>query len=218
MRIHKEGFVTIIITAVLLSVLNYVFFTYIPIIIIAYFLFALSIAFFCIILYFFRKPDRIVKQSENILVAPADGKLVAIEEIEEKEYFNDKRIQVSIFMSPLNVHINWAPLNGKICYYKYSPGKHLVAWHPKSSTNNERTTLVFANNNSQEIMVRQIAGAVARRIVCYAEENKEFKQGDEIGFIKFGSRVDIILPVTAKIKVGLDQKIRGKNTIIAELL
>lgn len=218
MRIHKEGLVTIIITAVLLAILNYFFFRLIPIIIIAYLLLLLSTGFFFVILYFFRKPKRNIAIFGNKIIAPADGKLVAIEEIEEKEYFKDKRIQVSIFMSPLNVHVNWAPISGKVNFYKYHPGKHLVAWHPKSSLDNERTTTVITHNSNQEIMVRQIAGAVARRIVCYAKNDKEFMQGEEIGFIKFGSRVDIILPLNAKIKVEIGQKIIGLQTIIAELI
>lgn len=218
MRIHKEGLVTIIITAVLLAILNYFFFRLIPIIIIAYLLLLLSTGFFFVILYFFRKPNRNIAIFGNKIIAPADGKLVAIEEIEEKEYFKDKRIQVSIFMSPLNVHVNWAPISGKVNFYKYHPGKHLVAWHPKSSLDNERTTTVITHNSNQEIMVRQIAGAVARRIVCYAKNDKEFMQGEEIGFIKFGSRVDIILPLNAKIKVEIGQKIIGLQTIIAELI
>lgn len=216
MKLHKEGRATVILVLIVLTILVYFVFSNIKVLVIPYLFLILSISFFSIILYFFRKPNRVLIKNENQIIAPADGKLVAIEEIEEKEYFKDKRIQVSIFMSPLDVHINWAPISGKVFLYKYHPGKHLVAWHPKSSTDNERTTIVFAHNNNQEILVRQVAGALARRIVCYAKKDKEFKQGEEIGFIKFGSRVDIILPLNVKIKIKTGQKITGLQTVIAE--
>ena len=217
MKLHKEGIVTIIITLLALAIINCFVFIYVKILLIPYILLLLSAIFFFLILYFFRKPNRVPVLNKNQIIASADGKLVAIEEIMETEYFNDKRKQVSIFMSPLNIHINWVPISGSVCYYKYHPGKHLVAWHPKSSIDNERTTIVIKNSNNTEIMVRQIAGAMARRIVCYAETGMHLHQGDELGFIKFGSRVDVILPMDAKIKIELDQLITGTNTIIAEL-
>ncbi|NOZ47832.1 MAG: phosphatidylserine decarboxylase family protein [Chlorobi bacterium] len=217
MTIHKEGRPIIIILFTLLAGLNIAFFKFIEIKAVSIGLFFLSIIFYLLIIYFFRKPNRTVVINKNQIIAPADGTLVALEEINEQEYFSDKRIQVSIFMSPLNVHINWSPIKGILKFYKYHPGKNLVAWHPKSSSENERTSIVLENEKGQEIMIRQIAGAVARRIVCYAKNKNNFEQGQEIGFIKFGSRVDLILPLEAKIMVKLDQKITGKQTVIAEL-
>jgi len=177
----------------------------------------ISLVFFYLIIWFFRAPKRKVIENVNYIYAPADGKVVVIEEVVDNEYFNDKRLQVSIFMSPLNVHINWYPVSGLIKYYKYHEGKYLVAWHPKSSTENERATVVVESENKAEILIKQIAGAVARRIVAYSEENKKIKQGDQLGFIKFGSRVDLILPLNAKIKVNLNQKVIGNKTVIAEI-
>lgn len=169
-----------------------------------------------LILQFFRNPERIIPtQDNNIIYAPADGKVVVIEEVEETEYFKDKRIQVSIFMSPLNVHVNRYPFSGIVKYFKYHPGKYLVAWHPKSSTENERSTMVLENENGK-ILVRQIAGAVARRIISYAEEGIQAKQGTDFGFIRFGSRVDIFFPLDAKIKVNIDDVVKGNLTTIAE--
>jgi phosphatidylserine decarboxylase len=149
------------------------------------------------------------------VLSPADGKIVAIEEVFEPEYFKEKRIQVSVFMSPNNVHVNWAPISGTVRFMKYHPGKYLVAWHPKSSTDNERTSIVIENHSGVEILLRQIAGALARRIVCYAREGNSIRQGDEFGFIKFGSRVDIFLPLNAEIEVSIGQKVSGKQTVIA---
>src|SRR5690606_23208551 len=148
---------------------------------------------------------------------PADGKVVVIEEAEETEYFKDKRIQVSIFMSPINVHINRNPLSGVVSFFKYHPGKFLVAWHPKSSTDNERTTVVVRNRNNVEVLFRQIAGALARRIVWYVKENDAVEQGEEFGFIKFGSRVDLFLPLGTKVNVNIGDKVVGGKTVIAEL-
>ncbi|MEM7102453.1 MAG: phosphatidylserine decarboxylase family protein [Bacteroidota bacterium] len=178
---------------------------------------SISIVLFLLIVQFFRNPNREVQVADNNLVyAPADGKIVVIEEVKEVEYFGDNRIQVSIFMSPTNVHVNRNPISGKVNYFKYHPGKYLVAWHPKSSTENERTTVVIGDGEV-EILLRQIAGALAKRIVNYLDEGQEVKQGKDFGFIKFGSRVDLFLPVTAKIKVDLNQKVKGNRTIIAEL-
>jgi phosphatidylserine decarboxylase len=155
-----------------------------------------------------------VEASENEVVAPADGKVVVIEEVEETEYFKDKRLQVSIFMSPINVHVNRYPINGKVQYAKYHPGKYLVAWHPKSSTENERTTVVVENDKIA-VLFRQIAGALARRIVMYSKENDTAKKGEDFGFIKFGSRVDLFFPIGTKINVELDQVVKGNKTVIA---
>ena len=211
--IHKEGYRIILITIVILLGLNYV---------IAYFsiewlntiTLIASIIFFFLILQFFRNPIRKITASENEVVAPADGRVVVIEEVEETEYFKDKRLQVSIFMSPINVHVNRYPINGKVQYAKYHPGKYLVAWHPKSSTENERTTVVVENDKIA-VLFRQIAGALARRIVMYSKENDIANKGEDFGFIKFGSRVDLFFPLGTKIEVELNQVVKGNKTIIA---
>lgn len=176
-----------------------------------------TIVFFLLILQFFRYPKRNITRNENYVIAPADGKVVVIERTEESEYYKDKRIQVSIFMSPINVHANWYPMSGKIKFLRYHKGKYLVAWHPKASTENERSTIVVEKDSNKTILLRQIAGALAKRIVYYPRENDLVKQGAEMGFIKFGSRVDIYLPLTAKINVKLNQKTIGGVTVIAEL-
>ncbi len=168
-----------------------------------------------IILQFFRNPKRTVLITENNIIAPVDGKVVVIEEVYEGEYFKDKRIQVSIFMSPINVHVTRYALSGLVKFSKYHPGKFLVAWHPKASEENERTTVVIENNTFGAVLYRQIAGALARRIVNYATEGMQVVQGEDAGFIKFGSRVDIFLPLGTKINVVLNQKAVGGKTIIA---
>ncbi len=170
---------------------------------------------FILILQFFRDPKRNTVLNDACIIAPADGKVVVIEEVLEKEYFNDKRKQISIFMSPLNVHVTRYPVSGIVKYSKYHPGKYLVAWHPKSSEDNERTTIVVENKSSGEILYRQIAGAVARRIVNYAKINQKVIQGEDAGFIKFGSRIDIFVPLDMKIDVNLNQKTKGGETILA---
>jgi len=175
-----------------------------------------TIIILVLILQFFRNPQRKAKINDNIIISPVDGKVVAIEKVYEKEYFKDERIQISIFMSPLNVHVTRYASSGKIKFSKYHPGKYLVAWHPKSSEKNERTTVVIENNIFGEILYRQIAGAVARRIVNYAKVGDEVVQGTDAGFIKFGSRVDLFLPLDSKIKVELDQIVKGAEDIIAE--
>jgi phosphatidylserine decarboxylase len=177
----------------------------------------LSVIFYLIVLQFFRSPKRNIEINPNHIIAPADGKVVVIEETTETEYLKDKRIQVSIFMSPVNVHINRMPVAGIISFCKYHPGKYLVAWHPKSSTENERTTIAVKMTSGTEILFRQIAGALARRICWYIKEGQQLQQGEEFGFIKFGSRVDIFLPMSAKIAVNLDQKTVGGKTVIATL-
>jgi phosphatidylserine decarboxylase len=170
-----------------------------------------------IILQFFRNPKRNVISDENIILAPVDGKVVVIEEVFEPEYFKDKRLQVSIFMSPLNVHVTRYAANGLVKYSKYHPGKYLVAWHPKASTENERTSIVLETKEFGEILYRQIAGALAKRIINYAEEGTQVVQGEDAGFIKFGSRVDIYLPLGTKIDVQLNQKAIGGKTIVASV-
>ena len=176
---------------------------------------AWSIFFFRLVLHFFRNPKRNIITDDNKIIAPADGKVVVIEEVDVDEYFSEKKIQVSIFMSPSNVHVNRTPIGGEVKYTAYHPGKYLVAWHPKSSTENERTTIVI-DNGTVEVMMRQIAGKVARRIVYNLEEGDDVKQGLDFGFIKFGSRVDLFLPLDTKINVKLGQKVKGGITVVGE--
>lgn len=176
---------------------------------------AISLFLFLFTAYFFRNPKRYIVAEDDIVLSPCDGKVVAIEEVYEPEYFKDKRLQVSIFMSPTNVHVNWTPISGEVKYSKYHPGKYLVAWHPKSSEKNERTSIVIEDEDGVEVLVRQIAGALARRIVNYCEEGKEMEQGNQLGFIKFGSRIDLFLPVDTKVEVDLKQKVKGGKTVIA---
>jgi phosphatidylserine decarboxylase len=173
--------------------------------------------FFILILQFFRNPKRHIQTNDKQAVSPVDGKVVVIEEVMETEFFKDKRIQVSVFMSPINVHVTRYPIGGNISYSKYHPGKYLVAWHPKASEENERTTVVVENEGFGKVLYRQIAGALARRIVNYAKPNTSALQGSDSGFIKFGSRVDLFLPLDADIKVELNQKVRGGECIIAEM-
>ena len=170
-----------------------------------------------LVLQFFRNPKRHTQVNDKQVVSPVDGKVVVIEEVMETEYFNDKRLQVSVFMSPINVHVTRYPIGGKVVFSKYHPGKYLVAWHPKSSTENERTTVVVENQTYGKVLFRQIAGALAKRIVNYAKENDTASQGADQGFIKFGSRVDLYLPLDTNIKVELNQKVRGGESIIAEM-
>ncbi|MEN8124119.1 MAG: phosphatidylserine decarboxylase family protein [Bacteroidota bacterium] len=214
---HKEGYKTIIIASLILVVLLLLFENFISIIWLQKILMLLSLILFLIILYFFRNPKRTTEHNENRIIAPADGKIVVIEEVLENEYFKDKRKQVSIFMSPLNVHVTRYPIGGKVKFSKYHPGKYLVAWHPKASEKNERTTIVVENKTLGEILYRQVAGAMARRIVNYAQVNKTVVQGTDAGFIKFGSRIDIFLPLDMDIKVKLNDKTIGGKTIIASI-
>lgn len=174
-----------------------------------------SLIFLIIVLQFFRNPKRSVSINEGHVISPVDGKVVVIEEVYEAEYFKDKRLQVSVFMSPINVHVTRYPISGKVVFSKYHPGKFLVAWHPKSSTENERTTVVVNNGKFGDILYRQIAGALAKRIVNYAKEDMQVIQGTDAGFIKFGSRVDLYLPLGTEINVVLSQKAIGGKTIIA---
>jgi len=175
------------------------------------------LALFILTIRFFRVPLRPTHTETGAIFSPADGKVVAIEEVFEDEFYHEKRKLVSVFMSIYNVHINWFPAEGEVIYQKYHPGKFLVAWHPKSSTDNERTTVVVGSSKQQSVLLRQIAGAVARRIVCYAQTGQKVKQNQELGFIKFGSRVDVFLPPDAEVKVALDQKVTGGQTILATL-
>lgn len=176
----------------------------------------ITFVLFILIIYFFRKPKREIKSNDNYIFAPADGTVVVVEETFETEYFKDMRVQISIFMSPLNVHINWIPVGGVITYFRYHQGMHLCAWKPKASTENERSTFVIRKPDGTEILVRQIAGALAKRIVSFRKENDTVQQNKELGFIKFGSRVDVFLPVGTKINVTLDQEVKGTQTVLAE--
>jgi phosphatidylserine decarboxylase len=176
-----------------------------------------SLLFYVFILFFFRLPTRALKPVHDLVYSPADGKVVVIEETEEMEYFKDNRLQVSIFMSPFNMHSNRYPVSGKVKFVSYNHGKNIVAWHPKSSEHNERSSIVIETNNGVEILIRQIAGAVARRIVTYAKKDMDVLQGDELGFIKFGSRVDLFLPLGTEIEVPILQHVRANKSIIARI-
>ena len=214
---HKEGHKIIFATLVFIVASFLLIDSFIQIALLQTFLEIILLIFFILILQFFRDPKRQTILNDNQVLAPVDGKVVVIEEVFEKEYFKEKLIQVSVFMSPLNVHVTRYPVGGNIAYSKYHPGKYFVAWHPKSSEENERTTVVVDNNTYGKVLYRQIAGAMARRIVNYAKENNEVTQGADSGFIKFGSRVDLFLPLETNIKVKLNQKVRGGQSVIAEL-
>lgn len=218
MKFHREGTKIILTTLVLLAFLNLIVFLILPTISVLHILFwGFCIVILVLILRFFRVPGRSLNEDENDVLSSADGVVVAIEQVEEPEFFADQRIQVSVFMSIHNVHINWYPIAGKICYFKYHPGSYLIAHHPKSSTENERTSIVVEDFKGRKLLSRQIAGIVARRIVCYAKEGKEVSQGGEMGFIKFGSRIDIFLPLDAEILVKIGEKVKGRITAIARL-
>jgi phosphatidylserine decarboxylase len=216
MLLHREGHKIIFFTMLILGVVNFLSYQFIGDNWISKTILSISLVFFILILQFFRNPSRKTIINDSHVIAPADGTVVVIEDVEETEYFKDKRKQVSIFMSPINVHVNRNPISGLVKYAKYHPGKYLVAWHPKSSTENERTTVVIANSKA-EVLFRQIAGALAKRIVYYVREGQQVQQGNEMGFIKFGSRIDLYLPLTAQINVQLQEKTRGGETIIATL-
>ncbi|MDX1651937.1 MAG: phosphatidylserine decarboxylase family protein [Brumimicrobium sp.] len=220
MKLHREGFLIITVGLLILAgfqVLNFWIWTVtgwwwlfiiltLAVLVMAY-----------LIIQFFRVPKRTFAGLENDIISPADGKVVVIEEVEENEYFKDRRIQISIFMSPLNVHANYNPISGIVKYVKYHPGLFLVAWHPKSSTDNERTTFVVEHPSGKEVLFRQIAGAVARRICYYIEPGEQVRAGEEYGFIKFGSRIDLFLPLGTEINVKIGDKVKGQLTKIGEL-
>jgi phosphatidylserine decarboxylase len=216
---HKEGYTTILISTVLAGLLTASVWLF------AAELFILNISvtiicllFWIIVLQFFRNPARPVpKLDENTVYAPADGKVVVIEESQETEILGEKYIQISIFMSPLNVHVNRHPISGKISYYRYHPGKFLMAWNPKASTDNERTTVLYELENGKKVLLRQVAGFLARRIICYAKEGMQAKQGEELGFIRFGSRVDVYVPTSSEIKTKIGETSIGNKTVLAIL-
>lgn len=217
MKVHKEGYKTIFITLTLaiifsiiaLDIFDYTMWAWVAV--------ALFIGFTIFIPSFFRVPVRVANGSGTLVSAPADGKVVIVEEVEEPEYFKGKRIQVSVFMSFFNVHVNWFPVSGEVVHYKYHPGKYVAAFYPKSSEKNERTTIVIRNENGTEVLTRQIAGLFARRVVCYAQKGKKVEAGGPEGFIKFGSRADIFLPLDAKLNVKVGDKVVGSESIIAEI-
>lgn len=216
MTIHREGYKTIAVSALIFGLFNVISFTFLSASLpwLAIVLFLLTLGLFLFMISFFRIPHRKLTINDNKIICPADGKVVVIEEVTEVEYFKDKRIQVSIFMSPANVHVNRNPMSGEVIYNKYHKGKYLVAWHPKSSTENERWSVVTKNNHG-EILYKQIAGALAKRICNYTKVGEQVKQGAEYGFIKFGSRVDVLLPLNAKVEVALNQVVKGGVTVLA---
>jgi len=215
MTIHKEGYPTLLLGFIILFILNSSNYYFFPGLFSAFLI--LSILFYAFLVSFFRNPDRsIIDKDSNTLLSPCDGEIVVIEKVMETEFLKKECLQVSIFMSPLNVHINWYPTDAKVIYSKYHPGKYLAAWNPKASTENERTTVCFEVKN-QQILLRQVAGALARRIVCYAKEGDIKKQGDELGFIKFGSRVDLYLPVDTELNVNIGDVVTGNRSVIANL-
>ncbi|WP_375559840.1 phosphatidylserine decarboxylase family protein [Bernardetia sp. OM2101] len=222
MKIHKEGYPSLLLVIIFASIVigsgYYFSSSFSNPQLIESIAVVIGVAFFLIILQFFRSPVVVTERNEKHIIAPANGKVVVIEEVEETEYFKDKRRQISIFMSPIDVHVNRNPLSGIVSYFKYHPGKYLVAWHPKASTDNERTTIVVKQpNTNTEVLFRQIAGALARRICWYVKEGQPVMQGEEFGFIKFGSRVDIFVPLDTEINVNLDQKTKAGRTVIATL-
>ena len=206
---HKEGHLIILYTFLLIALITVLVDFFIENQILKYILQTFCLLTLILILQFFRNPKRKFNLNPEKVLSPVDGKIVAIEEVFENEYFNDKRLQVSIFMSPINVHVTRYPIGGKVLYSKYHPGKYLVAWHPKSSEKNERTTIVISNKNIGKILYRQIAGLLARRIINYAKVEENVFQGNDAGFIKFGSRVDLFLPLNAKINVKINQNVKG---------
>ncbi|MGB1204762.1 MAG: phosphatidylserine decarboxylase family protein [Chitinophagales bacterium] len=217
--IHREGYASLLLGGLFLLLLNFLFTSFIDIEWFNNFLLLKSFILFGLLVYFFRNPALpSIAIDNNLVIAPAEGKVVVIEETEETEYFKDKRLQISIFMSPLNVHVNRSPISGTVSYTKYHTGKYLVAWHPKSSTENERhTSVIRRKNDNTEILVRQIAGKLARKIKNYLNVNDSITQKDEFGFIKLGSRVDIFLPLDSEVKVNLNDKVKGGQSVLARL-
>lgn len=213
---HKEGGKIILIATTLVVAILLLADAFVPVVWLQRLLQIVAIVFLVLILQFFRNPKRFTANSDDYVISPVDGKVVVIEEVYEEEYFKDKRLQVSVFMSPINVHVTRYAVNGRVNYSKYHPGKYLVAWHPKASTENERTTVVVENRIFGEVLYRQIAGALAKRIVNYAQPGMHVIQGADAGFIKFGSRVDVYLPIGTEISVKLGDKVRGGETIIAQ--
>ncbi|MEI8136515.1 MAG: phosphatidylserine decarboxylase family protein [Bacteroidota bacterium] len=218
MKFHKEGYVSLLLVLVFSAIIIFIAHFFFPASAIAHwFAYILSAFLTLVIVQFFRHPTRQHTKGDKLIIAPADGKVVVIEETTENEYFKDKRLQVSIFMSPLNVHVNRYPIAGVVSFFKYHPGKFLAAWEPKSSTDNERTTVVVKHANGTEILFRQIAGALARRIVWYTKQGDIAEQCGEMGFIKFGSRVDLFLPIGTKLNVKIGDVVKGSQGVLGEI-
>ncbi len=215
MSIHKEGYKIILITFILLAALSFLTWYFIPSIILQIILYFGFLIEFIWTISFFRVPNRIINTNENHILSSADGKIVTVEEVTETEFFKDKRIMVSVFMSPFNIHVNWYPFKGKVIYTKYHEGKYLAAYNPKSSTDNERNSIVVENNNGKAILIRQIAGVMARRIISYAKKDDRINQGGEFGIIRFGSRVDFFLPLDMVVNVKIGDKVSAQTTVIA---
>lgn len=217
MKFHREGRASLLIAVAFSIIIIFIAHYFFPASKLAHWMsYIMAGSLVLIVLQFFRHPARAFTEGHNLVISPADGKVVVVEETTENEYFKDRRLQVSIFMSPVNVHVNRFPITGIVSFFRYHPGKFLAAWEPKSSTDNERTTIVLKHATGTEILFRQIAGALARRIVWYCREGQEARQCDEMGFIKFGSRVDLFLPLGTKIKVKIGEKVRGSQSVIAE--
>lgn len=217
MTIHKEGYKIIVIAIVIFLAINFSSHLLIDSSLIAKLIVGITSVLLFLVINFFRSPKRICNPIENTIITPADGEVVVIEEVNEPEFLKTKCLQVSIFMSPFNVHVNWFPVSGTVKYVRHHKGRFMGAYLPKSSTENERTTVVIEGTNGKQILVRQVAGAMARRIVCYAKENSEVNQGDQMGFIKFGSRLDLYLPLDADVKVKIGDKVQGTQTTIATI-
>jgi phosphatidylserine decarboxylase len=214
MKIHKEGYLIIALAFVLLAFVCYSAIIFISIDWIDYILLAGSVLIFLWVVLFFRVPARKINIGEHIL-STADGEIVAIEEVVEKEYFNEKRLMISVFMSPFNVHVNWYPFSGKVTHVEYHPGKFLIAHHPKSSELNERNSIVLEKEPGKDILIRQVAGIMARRIICYSQAGDTAEQGKELGIIRFGSRIDFFLPLGSEVNVKMNQKVKAQQTVIA---
>lgn len=217
MRIHKEGYRIIAISFVIIGLVVGLILYFNDLCVLSIISCAVGLALFLLITNFFRSPNRSPKIDEDSVIAVADGTIVIVDEVYEPEYLKEKCIQVSIFMSIFNVHVNWFPIGGVVEYFKYHPGKYLVAWHPKSSEKNERTSIVVRHAHGHKVLFRQIAGYLARRVVCYAKEGTSVEQGNQTGFIKFGSRIDLFLPLGSDIMVEVGDKVKGRQTVIAEL-
>jgi len=218
MKIHKEGNLVIISVFITLVLLNWIFFRIAGLSLLFYFILLLSIGFFSVFINFFRCSERIFPDYQaGTIVAPADGKVVVIEEVVDNEFLHEKRLQVSIFMSLFNAHVNWVPCDGTVIHSSHQDGRFIAAWLPKSSAENERSNIIIERENGEKILVRQIAGAMAKRIVTYVEEGKECRINQQLGFIKFGSRVDLFLPLNTKVEVKLGDHVKGNQTVIAQL-
>ena len=215
MSIHKEGYKIILVTLIVLALLSFLTWYFIPFLILQILIYLGFLIEFIWTISFFRVPKRVVNTNDNYILSSADGEIVAVEEIIETEFFKDKRIMISVFMSPFNIHVNWYPIKGKVIYTKYHKGKYLAAYNPKSSTDNERNSIVVENKEGKALLIRQIAGVMARRIISYSKKDDIVNQGDEFGIIRFGSRVDFFLPTDVKLNVKIGDKVSAQKSVIA---